>query len=177
MGANSIKEHNTNVLKSLKKGDLVEVKRSVLYSHWAVYAGEEMVIHLTGDDNSGSSAFSTPGSVFTICGKTFDKARVKLEEFWEVVDGCKCVKNNSKDKKLSPHKAQEIVQKGLEMLGNIDYNVLWSNCEHFASFCRYGKYKSDQADFAILSGILTLVSSVLSFAASVGVVLVRRQNR
>ena len=30
------------------------------------------------------------------------------------------------------------------MIGEIGYNVLYENCEHFASFCRYGVAKSVQ---------------------------------
>ena len=44
----------------------------------------------------------------------------------------------------SPATVEEIIERALGMVGEIGYNVLWSNCEHFASYCRYGKAKSDQ---------------------------------
>ena len=39
-----------------------------------------------------------------------------------------------------------IVKRALSRLGNIGYNMLWSNCEHFASWCRYGMAWSEQVD-------------------------------
>ncbi|XP_060560896.1 uncharacterized protein LOC132720726 [Ruditapes philippinarum] len=93
MAAKLIKEHNTNVLQSLEKGDMVEIKRSFSYSHWAVYVGDEKVINLTGDDNNWSSAFNTV---------------VKLEDFWKVVDGCKCYQRYSKNKKMRFHLIEKV---------------------------------------------------------------------
>lgn len=43
-----------------------------------------------------------------------------------------------------PSDGVEIIDRAMEMIGEIGYNVLWSNCEHFASYCRYGRHKSDQ---------------------------------
>ena len=43
-----------------------------------------------------------------------------------------------------PKTGEEIVKKAKEMIGEIGYNLLWSNCEHFAKLCRYDVKQSDQ---------------------------------
>ena len=39
-----------------------------------------------------------------------------------------------------------IIDRALSRMGTIGYNMLWSNCEHFASWCRYGMAWSEQVD-------------------------------
>ena len=43
-----------------------------------------------------------------------------------------------------PRSASDIVREALSKIGEIGYNVLWNNCEHFASYCRYGVKWSEQ---------------------------------
>lgn len=57
--------------------------------------GDEDVIHLTG---IGGTITSDQSHAFTISGVLFDKAIVKVEQFWKVVGNSKANKNNSKDK-------------------------------------------------------------------------------
>ncbi|XP_045209807.1 phospholipase A and acyltransferase 3-like [Mercenaria mercenaria] len=164
MAALAVQQHNSTVFETLERGDLVEFHRGV-YSHWAVYAGEGKVIHLAGDENDGLNANVNSGSLFTICGTRFRKAFVKVDDFWNVVCDSKVYKNNDKDKKMSPSKAEEIIERAMNMVGEIGYNVLWSNCEHFASYCRYGKSKSDQADkFLTWAAIGTITAAILGLA-------------
>ncbi|WAR04921.1 PLAT3-like protein, partial [Mya arenaria] len=108
----ALQKHNATTLEELHPGDLVEFDRG-MYSHWAVYKGKGRIIHLAGDENDGLNANLNSGNIFTICGRRFNKAFVREDDFWE-------------------------------MIGEIGYNLLWGNCEHFAKFCRYGKSKSDQ---------------------------------
>lgn len=156
--------HNSTVLAELEEGDLIEFNRG-LYSHWAVYYGDGKVIHLAGDENDGLNATYNSGSAFTICGKSFNKAFVRIDDFWNVVLDSKAKKNNSKDKKMRPLSPTEIIQRAKEKLGAIGYNVLWSNCEHFASYCRYGSSKSEQADkFMTWATVGAVAGAVLGIA-------------
>ncbi|XP_062579293.1 phospholipase A and acyltransferase 1-like [Saccostrea cucullata] len=139
---------NRQVINRARKGDLLEFPRG-FYSHWAVYIGNEEVVHLAGIDNDGINGNSNPSHVFSICGKTYKKAVVKMENFWTVVGDSEAKINNNKDRKCSPHPAHKIVQEALKKLGEIGYNVLWKNCEHFAAYCRYGVNWSEQADKAL----------------------------
>ena len=65
-----------------------------------IVTGDEKVIHLAGDENDGLNANIDSGSLFTICGRQFNKAFVRVDDFWKVVDGCKVLKNNDKDRKM-----------------------------------------------------------------------------
>ncbi|XP_052077001.1 phospholipase A and acyltransferase 2-like [Mytilus californianus] len=138
--------HNKFVLDNLEEGDLISIKENILYSHWAVYAGDDKVVHLSGkDDVSSEFAF------------------VKLENFWKVVGNKKAKKNNKKDKERTPFRGKDIVKRALSMIGPNAYNLLCNNCEHFATWCRYDKKKSDQVDKA-----LTVVSVVGGIAVAAG---------
>lgn len=140
--ANSYESHNRSVVSKAKEGDLLEINRGC-NSHWAVYIGKEEVIHLVGSKKDGVA--SQPDSVFTICGETFNKASVKKESVWNVVQDSKVDINNTKDRVCRPQDPQKIVEVAKKKLGKIEYNVLWQNCEHFAAFCRYDEAWSKKA--------------------------------
>lgn len=150
MAATTLESYNRAVIKKAKEGDLLEFKR-ILYSHWAVYMGNEEVVHLAGVENGGQSSSVNPSHSFTISGKIFSKAMVKKDSVWNVAQGSKVKINNDKDKKLKPRNAKEIVTEASSKIGEIGYNMLWKNCEHFTSYCRYGVNWSKQADNAMLA--------------------------
>ncbi|KAH3868354.1 phospholipase A and acyltransferase 2-like [Dreissena polymorpha] len=137
--AQQVVEHNRTVLDSLEEGDLVEFNRG-LYSHWAVYKGSSDVIHLAGIGNEGVNANSS--SVFTICGQRFNKAVVRVDDFWKVAGDSKAYKKSC-NTRFSP---QKILKRAMDKIGEIGYNLLRSNCEHFAKYCRYGEEKSEQVE-------------------------------
>uniref|UniRef100_A0A8W8LA55 LRAT domain-containing protein n=1 Tax=Magallana gigas TaxID=29159 RepID=A0A8W8LA55_MAGGI len=154
MAAKQFDSHNRSVIRRARKGDQLEFHRG-WYSHWAVYIGNEEVIHLAGDENDGLNGNINPSHAFTICGKSFNKALVKRENVWKVVLDSKVEINNNKDRKckrpivLCQHHVgpiYEIVEEAIMKIGDIGYNVLWQNCEHFAAYCRYGVNWSEQAD-------------------------------
>lgn len=101
---------------------------------------------MAGDENDGLNGNINPSHAFTICGKSFNKAVVKRENVWKVVLDSKVEINNSKDRKCQPRSPHEIVEEAIKKIGDIGYNVLWKNCEHFAAYCRYGVNWSEQAD-------------------------------
>ncbi|XP_062566176.1 phospholipase A and acyltransferase 3-like [Saccostrea cucullata] len=137
--------HNWKVLNKARPGDLLEFPRGGVYSHWAVYVGDEEVVHLTGvDDDDGIDGNSNPSHFFSISGKTYKKAVVKLENFWKVVKDSKAKINNNKDRKYRPRPAREIVERAIRSIGKTGYNLLWKNCEHFAAYCRNGVEWSEQ---------------------------------
>jgi len=157
--------HNLAMLKACSLGDLIEIKRGV-YSHWAIFAGGEDVIHLAGEDNDGLDADWEARHVFVVCGQRFDKARVVVESFWPVAHGDISFKNNSRDRKWPPFAGTEVVERALAKIGKVEYSLLFENCEHFAKWCRYGRSKSDQVD-----KFLTAVGAgaAVSLAAGVSV--------
>ncbi|XP_056012807.1 phospholipase A and acyltransferase 2-like [Ostrea edulis] len=164
MAAKTYDSHNRSILRRARAGDLLEFNRG-WYSHWGVYIGNEQVVHLGGVDNDGLNGTIKSNHVFTISGKTFNKAVVRKDNFWKVVLDSKVDINNGKDKKCRPRAAHEVVKEALSKLGEIGYNVLWKNCEHFAAFCRYGVNWSEQADKALMgmavAGATVVVGGIL----------------
>ncbi|XP_077994927.1 phospholipase A and acyltransferase 2-like [Glandiceps talaboti] len=158
-------DHNMAVLDRCEAGDLLKFPRG-LYSHWGVYVGNGQVIHMAGVDDTGDERGSHSGS-FSISGKQFNKAAIKCDDFLEIVRGCSVEINNSKDRKRCPARKRDIVKRAFSKLGEIEYNVLWNNCEHFASWCRYGIEESDQVDNAMLigAGIVAVAAAVVGTAA------------
>ncbi|XP_076436723.1 phospholipase A and acyltransferase 3-like [Babylonia areolata] len=164
-----VQTYNLQLLEQLEVGDLIQFPRG-LYSHWAVYIGEGEVAHLAGDGDDGIDGKFDSTHLFTVSGRSFRKAFVKVDRFLEVAGNSKAVRNNRKDKELTPLPADRIVGNALMKLGEVGYNVLYKNCEHFASWCRYGEEKSDQAD-KVLKGLS--VVTVAATAASMVVGLAR----
>ncbi|KAK7504444.1 hypothetical protein BaRGS_00004310 [Batillaria attramentaria] len=140
---------NERALEDLETGDIIEIQRGP-HSHWAVYIGNQQVIHLAGGEDVGIDVqfkqFADPTYLFNIAGKLFKTALVKVDAYANVVHRCLAKKNNSKDWKYKPLSKSEIVQNAMSRLGRHYYNVQFENCEHFATWCRYGVKKSDQQD-------------------------------
>ncbi|XP_065928422.1 phospholipase A and acyltransferase 3-like [Magallana gigas] len=153
--------YNRYLIQEASVGDLLEFPR-ILYSHWAVYIGNEEVVHLAGIDDDGLNGNFNPTHMFTISGKLFKKAVVKRESVWNVVLNSKVAINNKKDISLNPFPPTKIVKMATRMIGEIGYNALWRNCEHFAAFCRYGVAWSKQADAALMLFSIILAIAILA---------------
>ncbi|XP_033725534.1 phospholipase A and acyltransferase 3-like [Pecten maximus] len=173
MALTNVDPHNATVLRELKVGDLVEFPR-LLYSHWGVYIGNQQIVHLTGVDGAGSTDALTSGSLFSVCGVNFDKACAKIDDFFKVANGCKAKRNNGKDRECSPLQPREIVRRAKEMVGEIGYNVLWNNCEHFAAFLRYDRKWSEQVDKA---AAVTVVAGAAAVVTGVTIGLIAGANK
>ncbi|CAL1536747.1 unnamed protein product [Lymnaea stagnalis] len=155
--------HNLEVFNQLRPGDRVQFQRRI-YSHWGIYFGNGKIIHLAGEDNDGINGKVKPEHLFTICGRTFDKARVSIDDFWDVVGQDKAYLNNSKDKLWSPLDVDSILNNALQKIGEVKYSLIYSNCEHFVNWCRYGNNKSDQVD-SVITGLAA--GGTVAFAAGV----------
>lgn len=158
------REHNQTVLSGLQVGDLIEFPRGY-YSHWGVFVGNDDIVHLAGEDtgNDGINGKIDSGHLFTVCGKRFNKAYAKVDNFWDVVADSRAKINNNKDKKCKPYAPDEVKERALSKIGAIPYNVLWSNCEHFAAWCRNGENWSQQVD-TVLSWIVGIGTAFIAGA-------------
>lgn len=102
------------------------------YTHHGLYAGNGQVIHFT----SNSKVEVLPLSDFTD-GKGF-----KIRKFY------------------SPFNRKQILERAKSRLGKRDYSLVFSNCEHFVTWCIYGQAESKQVQDAValtttLAGIVT----------------------
>lgn len=139
-------------------GDLIEISRSV-FAHWAVYVGDGYVVHLLGSDlpllgSCSSSPCSSP------CEDR--NGEVKRERLRDVVGGDTYRVNNYLDYKFPPRPVQAIIQLAEERVGPCYYNVLWANCEHFATDLRYGKRYSKQSNQVLRTGVLGVLGGLAS---------------
>jgi hypothetical protein len=112
-----------NLLEYAKPADLIEIERDFNYSHWAVYAGEGIIIHLLSGEKG--------------------KAIVKEELLEEVLNGSPCRVNNLKKEAerrgLEQNPVDVILKTARDCVGQeFAYDLVYSNCEHFATRCYFG---------------------------------------
>ncbi|XP_062380640.1 phospholipase A and acyltransferase 4-like [Sardina pilchardus] len=109
-------------------GDMVEIIET-LYSHWTVYVGDGYVVH-----------FTVPGPA-----RPISKGRISRSKLAGMVVGCSYRVNNYLDDRYEPRPADVIVSEANAWVGKpLDYNLLLENCEHFATYLRYGHAESRQ---------------------------------
>lgn len=116
----------------MQAGDHLYVHKSLFgtggrhYSHHGLYIGNRRVIHYAGYANG----FSAGGSQRV--------EMVSLEAFstGQPVRICTHAER--------PFDHAEAVRRALSRLGEDKYNLLWRNCEHFATWCCTGEERSEQ---------------------------------
>ena len=91
------------------------------YQHHGLYIGNNHVIHLTSN------------------------SRIEIVTLDEFTDG----NGYSNNKFNSQYSRQEIIERARSKLGSHDYSVLFSNCEHFISWCIHGEHRSKQVQSAV----------------------------
>ncbi|XP_046560833.1 uncharacterized protein LOC124269837 [Haliotis rubra] len=163
--------HNWTVLDHLEPGDLLKFDRGV-YSHWAVYVGNDEVVHLAGVDGAGGRDLKHP---CTISGVKSDKGIVRKDDFWTVTEDSKAEINNFKDLKFKPLEPSKIVQRALSKVREVGYNLLYKNCEHFATWCRYDIEKSDQA--GLFAAVASFVGGAVVAGAGIALAVVFGSGR
>ncbi|KAM3593991.1 uncharacterized protein V6R79_000447 [Siganus canaliculatus] len=138
-------------IESLKPGDLIEVFRPA-YQHWAVYIGNEEVVHLSHPN-------ATPSSSLALSSGTF-RAVVMRQRIQEVINGNIWRKNNLHDGIFKPREQHIIVEDAIRRVGEkVKYRVTTQNCEHFATELRYGKGKAMSLQSTSLGYLLLHISN------------------
>ncbi|XP_071115702.1 phospholipase A and acyltransferase 3-like [Haliotis cracherodii] len=132
-----IKQHNMETLAQASPGDMLKFDRGI-YCHWALYIGEGRVIHLAGRDGDMND--------------NANDVKVREDSFWKVAGGDEVDVSNDKDDRWNPYPPDEIVERAKSRLDRVGYNLVLFNCEHFTSWCRYGKSQSDQVDQVAAAG-------------------------
>ena len=113
-----------------QKGDIIKVKGNMLQAiHWAVCVGGDYIIHYQKKDGTK--------------GKIIKEA---LQEYMRQ----KGVKSDSIEKGkmlwIDPLSPDEVIRRAESKLGEGEYNAAFSNCEHFAKWCKYNQFASTQAE-------------------------------
>jgi len=121
----------------IKPGDHISYScRS--YSHHGIYCGDisyknrdykDVVIHFEGKQKKGQ-----------IRGISYNKFAQEHEIFIMQYEEKYCLSTEA------------VIRRAISKLSEQDYNLFVNNCEHFAHWCKTGKYSSDQVNNAV--GIL-----------------------
>lgn len=105
-------------------GSHLVTPRSV-YDHHGIYIGDEKVIHYSG------------------LAKELKSGPIEIISLTEFLDG------KTFNIELHPHtlfSANEVVHRAKTRLGEVEYKLLFNNCEHFVSWCIYNVNSSTQVE-------------------------------
>ena len=118
------------MLSKIKVGDILYVNRGY-YKHYGVYIGEGKIIHFA------------PLNGAEINSKNAVIHETNLDDFLKGGEPEIDKKSKSKYNRL------EIVKRACSQVGSNGYNLVFSNCEHFARWCKTGIHESNQVDEAM----------------------------
>ncbi|XP_030048549.1 lecithin retinol acyltransferase [Microcaecilia unicolor] len=135
----------------LKKGDLLEVPRT-LFVHFGIYLGEDRVAHMMpdilpvlSDDTSLIQKVVTNKRL--ILGVLTKAASVRVDTVEDFAYGGSILTNHMDQSfKNQPLPNEEVAQRAEKLVGATPYSLLWNNCEHFVTYCRYGTPVSFQTE-------------------------------
>lgn len=163
----------------LCRGDVLEVPRS-LFTHFGIYLGDNKVAHLipdilpvlTSNDKLISSVITNER---LILGCIYRCATVRVDTLEDFAYGANILVNHvDKMMKTPPLPDDTVAKRAEKLIGAFPYSLLWSNCEHFVTYCRYGAARSRQTEqfcevlksiirdqrTVIVSGLLGIISVV-----------------
>ncbi|XP_044219503.1 phospholipase A and acyltransferase 4-like isoform X2 [Thunnus albacares] len=101
----------------------------------------------------------------------FVNARVKKEKLQDVVNNDKWEVKNLFDNTYKPRPIKEIVEVALSWVGkDVEYSISDWNCEHFATWCRYGKAESLQVlkSKLMMPGAVAVADGVMKASRYIG---------
>ncbi|XP_069487414.1 lecithin retinol acyltransferase [Ambystoma mexicanum] len=135
-----------------KRGDLLEVPRT-LFVHFGIYLGENRVAHLMPDilpllSEEPSLLQRVVTNKRLVLGVLAKAASVRLDSVQDFAYGGRILVNHL-DRSFAPREplpGEEVARRAEELVGGIEYSLLWNNCEHFVTLCRYGSPVSLQTD-------------------------------
>ncbi|NXH82945.1 LRAT acyltransferase, partial [Edolisoma coerulescens] len=134
-----------------KRGDLLEVPRT-LFIHFGIYLGENRVAHLmpdilpsiTGDRQQIQQVVTNKRLILGVIART---ASVRVDTVEDFAYGGSILVNHMdrlfEDQVLG---SEEAARRAEKLVGTTAYSLLWNNCEHFVTYCRYGAPVSFQTD-------------------------------
>ncbi|NWZ41605.1 LRAT acyltransferase, partial [Brachypodius atriceps] len=134
-----------------KRGDLLEVPRT-LFIHFGIYLGENRVAHMmpdilpsiTSDRRQIQQVVTNKRLILGVIART---ASVRVDTVEDFAYGGSILVNHMdrlfEDQVLGNEEAAHRAEK---LVGATAYSLLWNNCEHFVTYCRYGAAVSFQTD-------------------------------
>lgn len=144
------------------KGDLVKIERyGGVYSHWGVYDENNCIYHLTGVKGPKQL------NIFRIMGEDFYWCKVAYDNIKDVAIDMVTKKNNTRDTFKIPSNPDIIIERARRLFEEkfVQYSIKTSNCEHFATYCRYGEADSQQVA-NMVPKVLKVVLSITSIVVA-----------
>lgn len=148
-----VQKRNNEILAQLETGDHIKVAGAFGFksmAHHAIYVGNNEIVHFTG----GASADTSLDAKF--------RARITRESVSQIVnlanDGRCIMQVVPMPENAFPR--DQIVARSLTRVGDAGYNLVLSNCEHFAQWCVTGLKRSDQVLMALGAPIRFLQQAV-----------------
>lgn len=137
------------IVSTAQFGDLIEFAYPIGYSHWGVYDEDGFVVHFAVADQ-GALMTKVSGylqAAFPLCGDLLlgetKIRRVPLDQVTVPNGAHITVSNNRHAGKASS--GEKIRQRRDALLNKqFGYKILTFNCEHFATFVRYGRAVCNQ---------------------------------
>ncbi|NWH34572.1 LRAT acyltransferase, partial [Chloropsis hardwickii] len=126
-----------------KRGDLLEVPRT-LFIHFGIYLGENRVAHLmpdilpsiSGDRRQIQQVVTNKRLILGVLART---ASIRVDTVEDFAYGGSILVNHMdrlfEDQVLG---SEEAARRAEKLVGTTAYSLLWNNCEHFVTYCRYG---------------------------------------
>ncbi|XP_037628422.1 phospholipase A and acyltransferase 4-like [Sebastes umbrosus] len=132
-----------------KLGDLIEFSYPIGYSHWAVYDEDKHVFHFAVADEGKlmNNVRTAIQALLPVCGDLLigmtKIRRMPLREV-TVPKGVHILISNNRHA-FTPSASEDMRRRRDALLGqDFQYHLLDLNCEHFATFVRYGKAVCNQ---------------------------------
>ncbi|KAL2079340.1 hypothetical protein ACEWY4_025084 [Coilia grayii] len=162
----------------LQRGDLLEVPRT-LFTHFGIYLGDNKVAHLipdimpvlTGDKSQIQKMVTNKRLLLGVLCK---KATVRVDSVEDFAYGSPILINvMDHTMKERPLPNEEVASRAEMLIDKVPYSLLWNNCEHFVTYCRYGSAVSLQTQkfLEFLKSIIRDQRSVL-FSVCLGLVFI-----
>jgi hypothetical protein len=124
-----------SLVDTLNPGDMIQKKGNFFlqffYSHFAIYIGNGKIVHVIMPNN-----------------RMYGKCVITRAIMVNVFNGELVRKNNHLDNAVGFHiqPRKRIVKRAQERVDESwNYDILFHNCEHFATWCRYGREVSLQS--------------------------------
>lgn len=123
-----------------KKGDHIRVSRGFYYHH-GVYISNNEIIHFTGENEDAILDMEKNKVIATDLGRFLMNGRLETKIYTE-------------EELNDLYPIKHIVKYARACLGDMGYNLIFNNCEHFANVCTLGRFRSIQVEkfFNIILG-------------------------
>ncbi|XP_016430592.1 lecithin retinol acyltransferase-like [Sinocyclocheilus rhinocerous] len=158
---------------ALRRGDLLQVQRT-LFIHYGICLGENRVAHLMPDimpvlTNNKQLIKPVVTNKRLILGCIYRNASIRVDSVEDFAYGAQILVNDMDMKvKCLALASEEVARRAEQLVGDIPYSLLWNNCEHFVTYCRYGTAVSQQTE-KFCDCLKSIIRDQRSVALTVGI--------